>query len=73
MKIEHNIPIPLTQRFVAWPFKAMQVNDSVFISEYTQERICATCHGYGAKTNKKFKTRAQIENGIKGVRVWRTK
>lgn len=72
MKIDHNIPIPLSNMLISWPFKAMAINDSVFITGFTHERITATCHGYAKKAHKTFKTRTQVEDGIKGVRVWRT-
>ena len=70
MIIDKNIPIPNGAPRGAppkYPFRDMEVGDSVLFPE-AQQKIVAAAHVHGKFTGKKFKTRS-TEDG--GVRIWR--
>ena len=73
--IEKNVPYKSGKRS-SWPFKNMEIGDSVFIEineEKNTTKIIRAVHSYAASstTKTKFKTSILNEFGQKGVRVWR--
>ncbi len=75
MKINHDIPEPENSRRT-WPFKDMQVGDSFFCAETENGFKCLrSAASYHKKLHPPFDyiSKKVIENGIKGVRTWRTK
>lgn len=70
-KIDTDVPIPGTEKKVyeKWPFRHMNVGDSVLIdAEKRKHAEQAACH-YGRRSNKKFCLRKVDDDS---VRVWRT-
>lgn len=79
IKIDKNVPIPPTQNKIngkrerIYPYKKLEVGDSFFIP-YANS-LSALSGGvflYIKKENKKLCSRKVIENGIWGLRIWRT-
>ena len=76
MKIDSNIPIPRA-RTSAYPFHIMEIGDSVFypmddaisIDRHPAYIVAATIQKRHA--DYRFTGRTLIENGIRGVRIWR--
>jgi len=71
--IDKGIPLaprsPIFQR--KYPFKDMEVGDSCFIPGKNRQQIKISLK-YASCDCRRFATRAVIENGVKGLRVWRT-
>ena len=69
--IETGIPIPKgkpTERKFAYPFSKMQVGESFFVPKTDSSFVGV----YRTRlAPKKFTTRVEEVDGIKGVRVWR--
>jgi len=69
-KIDKGIPVPepnVRGRTSKYPFRQMEVGDSVFIP-----RMASTISGLLSQAKPmKFTTRTATEDGIKGTRVWR--
>ena len=65
--IDKNIPIP--KRRTKWPFADMEVGDSFFAPGFASDEFSGRTKHYAPK---KFTVRTVIENGVRGVRVWRT-
>ena len=67
--IQRDIPAPGKGgegRYVKYPFRAMDVGDSFFVPN-------GPINLYNSKAYlpKKFTRRTVVENGVKGIRVWR--
>jgi hypothetical protein len=69
--IEKNVPIPPRRRGAALPSHQMQVNDSFFVLMSPQGAYGA-CRKAAASTGWTFIARNVEEDGVKGVRIWRT-
>ena len=79
-KIEKNIPIPIYY-WREFPFEQMLVGDSFFIPHKAYSNISFELMakrlrgGIIASASRvlehKYKSRARVEKGIKGLRVWR--
>jgi hypothetical protein len=74
IKIEKGIPIP-KKRESKWSlFGQMNVGDSVFFP-FTDESSSTSCTSsmtyYSTKKGYKLTRRITIENGVRGIRVWR--
>ena len=54
-----------------YPWREMEVGDSFFVSTVSMGALSAQGQQAGLRLNRKFKTKTFIENGVKGVRVWR--
>lgn len=69
MKIEQNIPLPkhTTGRPPKYPFRDMEVNDSIEFKEGTVNASRAA-YMYGQRNDKKFT--AIMTDGV--LRIWRT-
>lgn len=74
-KIDKGIPIPPKgsgrRLKTGGAFGALEVNDSVFLSNKNQTDINALAKS-AIKLGRKFTSRKTAENGVAGVRVWRT-
>lgn len=56
-----------------YPFKDMLAGDSVFLAGITtKSKEYLSAMTYGARHDKQFCARTVEENGIKGLRIWRT-
>lgn len=69
-KIDKGLPIPKTySRKLKYPLRQMEIGDSIFISGGVHNQI-------GSAITRarplKFTTRMVVENGVSGIRVWRT-
>lgn len=69
--IQNNIPIPAPKagRVATLPFEQMNIGDSFFTSDPTATTKAAY---FKKKLGISFISRTQIENGVRGVRLWRT-
>lgn len=71
IKIDKNIPI--TSRICKNPFNFMEVGDSCFLAGVTVRSAAVSyASTVTRRTGKVFVRRTCVENGITGVRVWRT-
>ena len=75
-KVEKGVPIPVARRGTEkkYPFSDLEIGDSFFVSG----KLVVTFSGQVSTAAKRmpgrrFTARTVTENGIKGVRVWRTK
>jgi hypothetical protein len=73
--ITKNVPLPKRKRLAGrqtiYPFKDMDVHDSFFVPN---KKFFTSYRNYEKKNPKtKFCVRHVTENGVKGIRVWRTK
>lgn len=77
IKFDKDIPIPQPKK--SWKeyrvFHDMAVNDSFFVAHeipaVAQDMILSIFREFYKDTGMKIKTNRRIENGVKGVRVWR--
>ena len=69
--IERHLPIPDPRmgRRPTLPFQGMSVGDSFFTTDPTASTKAAY---YKRKLGFSFVSRTQTENGVRGVRLWRT-
>jgi len=75
IKIDKGLPIPPGSgrgKRSIYPFRQMEIGDSIFIPNKTA-RIIGGVWGTFAKRNPEFafKARADSVEGVPGVRVWR--
>ncbi len=75
-QIDKGVPMPKPRgggRAPKWPVRDMQIGDSFFVPNKTAANMSGVVN-YARSMNKgwKFGMRIMIENGVKGVRVWRT-
>ena len=65
-EIEKGIPVSVAR--MSWPFKDMEVGDSVLFEDPLIAKKAQThCHVHGAQSGRKFATRKEGN----GIRVWR--
>jgi hypothetical protein len=65
--IEKGVDIGVDQKRVSWPWKNMDVGDSVLFEGSFAHRAQVNCHVYGRQSGKKFSSRKEGD----GMRVWR--
>ncbi len=77
-KIEKNVPFPEVQSKFNFPWSEMEEGDSVLIKpgreqsiDTLKQKVKGSARYYGVKTDKKFRSLINREEG--GVRVWRIK
>lgn len=70
VKIDTAVPIPA--RSPKYPFAQMAVGDSFFAPNRPQNAFGTFIALWGKRDGRKFTTRIRVENGVRGVRVWRT-
>ena len=75
-KIEKNVEVPVVHSSFKFPWKEMEVGDSVFVEVEKgqslfnlKRKVGPSARYYGVVTGKKFKTLMISEDN--GVRVWR--
>jgi len=68
MQIESDVPFEDNSKNRKYPWKDMQVGDSVLIEDNTHSARCSA-YSYGKRNSKEFRSRTE-ENGI---RIFRTK
>ena len=66
--IEKGIPIPQRKIDAKYPFREMQVGDSFFTSGTPASYFSLHIR---LLRPKKFSCRTVVENGVKGLRIWR--
>ena len=76
-KIEKGIPIPprgdLKGRGRKSVFWDMEIGDSAFFPGKAHDGVSNAYSYVRKRTGAKFEARTVTENGVKGIRVWRTK
>jgi hypothetical protein len=68
MKIETDIPVPVSTRSRKYPFMDMQVGESIWFDEQVNGRAYRSALSTGTRHNLKFVARK--ENS--GIRIWRS-
>jgi len=68
MKIETDIPVPVSTRSRKYPFLDMQVGESIWFDEQVNGRAYRSALSTGTRHNLKFVARK--ENS--GIRIWRS-
>lgn len=69
IEIEKGVPIPpIKAAKNTYPYREMQVGDSFFIPGKKSSEVTTHSKSTG---HMKFTRRTVVENGVKGVRVWR--
>ena len=75
MVIEDGIPIPPSRGRGGrvFPWRAMQIGQSIFVADMPQASVSGIVHGWAKRQSppRRFVTRKVTENGAHGVRVWR--
>lgn len=73
IEIQNNVPVPtLKGRPKKYPLDTMEVGDSFFVATTTRSALggpitrCRRSKGY------RFTVRVLEENGVRGLRIWRT-
>ena len=66
--IEKGIEIPSRNVDARYPFKDMEVGDSFFTTSTPQSYVSLNTR---VLRPKKFSCRTVVENGIRGLRIWR--
>lgn len=71
IQIDKNIEIPGAEYNSKYPLRNMECGDSFFVPGKTVSAISGSTSRY-RKKGWKFVCRTVTENGVEGVRVWRT-
>ena len=67
MKIETDVPVPLSTRSRKYPFLDMQVGESIWFDEQVNGRAYRSALSTGTRHNLKFVARKEDS----GIRIWR--
>lgn len=67
--VDRNIPLPQVRVGRLYPFEDMQIGDSFFVIDGSVVRIHAAARQFNKRM--RFTCRTRIEDGVRGVRVWR--
>jgi hypothetical protein len=68
MKIETDIPVPVSTRSRKYPFLDMQVGESIWFDEQVNGRAYRSALSTGTRHNLKFVARKEDS----GIRIWRS-
>ena len=75
MKIDKGIPIPARAARGKYPFRDMQPGDSAFFPgenlRHKQHPAYMNARNYVKRNGWQITVRSVIENGVKGIRIWR--
>lgn len=78
VKIEKGVPVPPPREIRRlFPFRDMETGESFFVpmpkKDYAKRRLCIQNNAWqwSRKLGAKFVVRDVIEDGVKGVRIWR--
>jgi hypothetical protein len=55
-----------------YPWTLLEIGDSFFVHDRSQNQMCSMACNATVRTSLKFTTRVAIENGIRGIRIFRT-
>lgn len=69
VSIDSNKPIPM--RGTKWPLSEMEVGDSFLIKEPSAGSRSLAGLANNRFSPKRFMSRSVIEDGVKGIRIWR--
>ena len=74
MQIQSNIPIPEDHRggFYRYKWDEMGIGDSFFVPGISIQSLSSAANRAAARFEMRFTCRTVTEDGIEGVRVWRT-
>lgn len=80
--IDKNVPKPRPAHLLAkriYPFPDMKIGDSFFVEladktrrEARRRAVAKAARHFGKPVKRRFSTRHVVENGVAGVRCWRT-
>lgn len=73
VKIEQDVPMPSKcagRRLRSFPWMEMKIGDSFFVAR-EQHGMARNAHAAGQRYGLKFATRAVVEKGVNGTRIWR--
>ena len=68
MKIETDVPVPVSTRSRKYPFLDMQVGESIWFDEQVNGRAYRSALSTGTRHNLKFVARKEDS----GIRIWRS-
>jgi hypothetical protein len=68
MKIETDVPVPMSTRSRKYPFLDMQVGESIWFDEQVNGRAYRSALSTGTRHNLKFVARKEDS----GIRIWRS-
>lgn len=73
-KIETGIPLPKTRRAtMRYPYEALSIGDSFFVPDGKMNTIrCDITRRHHLLKPMRFTASSATEDGVSGVRVWRT-
>ena len=66
------VPGPPVGSAPKYPWRTMEVGDSFFVGHMDSQQVSSGAAAAGRKLSRRFVTRRLIEDGIAGIRVWRT-
>jgi hypothetical protein len=72
-EIQAGVPVPKRGRVSRYPLRTMDVGESFFTPGKSTAAMCAAVRRAAKDTDRDFTVRAVEENGLKGVRCWRTR
>ncbi len=75
MQIDKHIPVPPDATKRKYPFRDMQPGDSAFFPgenlRHKQHRAYMSARNYVKSKGWKIAVRSVVEDGVKGIRIWR--
>ncbi len=71
--IDNNIPMPASKvgRPILYPFKHLEVGESFFIPK-SRRKLGSLILRNSRKLRRTFESRQWEQDGVQGIRVWRT-
>ncbi len=74
MQIQTNIPLPEDHRggYYRYKWDEMGIGASFFVPEITIQSLSSAANRAASRLDMKFTCRSVTEDGVEGVRVWRT-
>lgn len=71
-EVREDIPPPCVGK-MSWPFGDMRPGQTVFIPNKNSRQVTSALRFYRIKKKWIFHTQTLVEDGVRGVRVWRLK
>lgn len=71
IEIDKHVPMPGKRN--KYPWSELQPGDSFFVPGREVKSFGSQVHASSVRTGHGYTTRTVVENGVRGVRVWRTK
>ena len=69
--IDKDVPVPDKIKKYKYPLREMEIGDSFFIPARVPSQMSSYISVSKSATGFEYTSRSVIEDGIKGVRVWR--